>query len=87
MGRGLLWAVRAQAMRMSELILSCGARDGVRLGERGNVLVATFHYYWSRHWLAVVVVAAATSEGDESRHYWWMEDRNRASLNNVVSSS
>jgi hypothetical protein len=71
---------------MSEPILRCGARDDVRLGEQGNVSVATFFCYWSRHWQAVVA-AVATLEGDENRHYWWVEDRNRASLYDVVSSS
>jgi hypothetical protein len=86
MGRGLLWEVRARATRTSAPILRCGARGGVRLGERGSASVVTFYYWWSRRWKAVLV-AAATSEGDEARHYWWMEDQNRAWLWNVVSSS
>ena len=50
------------------LILRCGARDDVRLGERGNALVATFYSsYWSRHGQAAVVAVA--SEGDEGRDY------------------
>ena len=85
MGRFLLWAVRERAMKMLESILSCGARDDGRLGERGNVSVASF-CYWSRCWQAVVA-AAATSEGDEGRRYWWIDDRNRSSLYDVVSSS